>query len=981
MSNTNILPIDSDQATLDVAGGKGRSLAEMANAGLAVPGGFYVTTAAYRRFVADNDLQAKIIELAKPEIGEFTLSFDKASEAIQALFQTGAMSDAMAAQVAAAYQGIEGDNPAVAVRSSANAEDLPDMSFAGQQDTYLNVRGADEVVAAVRNCWASLWTPRAMSYRHEMGIEHDAVAMAVVVQLMVPSDVSGILFTANPATGERSEMIINASFGLGEAVVGGQVTPDTYTVDRETMAAKDTIIGPKEQKIVADGDQGTKLTDVDEDERGQSSLSDEAIKELATLAIKAEAHFDGVPQDIEWAYAGGRLFMLQSRPITNLPPQPIEVEWEPPPPAQILARRQIVENIPDPCTPLFDEMYLWVGLETGQDGKKRKSIMEGGGPMFISMNGYAYQRFDWPFIIQARKERRDEAMTEAEMDAAEIKADAQGAQAEGYRERADRAGKKLSESLRDRDDPSGKKPSERMRARTMRSTRHDAGKSQADMAEHDIGLFLESLSAEDRSAYEDWAATSGIDDVTALVTKPESQNPTFGAFNRTQVNENQIKGFYDWAKPNILAAREKWEQLDLAEASDEQLLEGIRETAIAGGSFWSGNGGHTFGVAKSTDDQLQAFLRETLPDHNFTSGQFLSGFKGKTMEANEHLFTIAQKIRADEALTELVIVTPAKRLMQTLEATPEAASIVEAINGYLGIYGHLGYSLDFAEPLPLEDPSGLLATLKTMVSDENYNPKNHETEATRKREKAMTDILELLDGLQYWQFRFRHWFTHRFYFIREEVMFYLYQAWPALRPLALELGQRLTDVGTLPDRDHVFYLLFDELKQAAAARKDNQAVAELRQMAEERFELREQRKRLHPPGTVPFDASEDPGVKFKETQFVNDPNSDTMVGVPVSPGTITAPASLINSPAEFDQMRPGSILVCPMTNPAWTPLFAHASGLVTDMGGILGHGSIVAREYGIPAVVGTGTSTQRVKHGQQIAVDGDVGTVKLLDDA
>ncbi|MYA18068.1 MAG: hypothetical protein F4Z28_15585, partial [Gammaproteobacteria bacterium] len=546
MTNTNILPIDTRDATLEVVGGKGRSLAEMASAGLAVPGGFYVTTAAYRRFVADNDLQAKIIELAKPTIGEFTLSFDKASEAIQALFQSDAMSEAMAAEIAAAYQAIEGDNPAVAVRSSANAEDLPDMSFAGQQDTYLNVRGADEVVAAVRNCWASLWTPRAMAYRHEMGIEHDAVAMAVVVQLMVQSDVSGILFTANPATGERSEMIINASFGLGEAVVGGQVTPDTYTVDRETMQAKDTIIGAKEQKIVADGDQGTKLTDIAEDERGESSLSDEAIKELVTLALKAEAHFDGVPQDIEWAYAGARLFMLQSRPITNLPPQPIEVEWEPPPPAQILARRQIVENIPDPCTPLFDEMYLWVGLETGKDGEPRKSIMEGGGPMFISMHGYAYQRFDWPFIIQARKERLTEAMTEAELDAAEIKAEAEEAEAEGYADRTTRAGKKLSE---------------RMKRGAIPSHRPGANE-QAKMAEHDIGLFLDSLSDEDRSAYEDWAASSGLNDVTALVTKPESQNPTFGAFNRTQVNENQIKDFYDWAKPMILATREKWEQVD-----------------------------------------------------------------------------------------------------------------------------------------------------------------------------------------------------------------------------------------------------------------------------------------------------------------------------------------------------------------------------------------------------------------------------------
>jgi phosphohistidine swiveling domain-containing protein len=954
MTEANILPIDSKDATLEVAGGKGRSLAEMVNAGLAVPGGFYVTTTAYRQFVAETDLQARIIELAKPEIGEFTLSFDQASKAIQALFQADSMSAAMAAEITAAYEGIEGDNLPVAVRSSANAEDLPDMSFAGQQDTYLNVRGADEIVAAVKNCWASLWTPRAMAYRHEMGIEHDAVAMAVVVQLMVPSDVSGILFTANPATGERSEMIINASFGLGEAVVGGQVTPDTYVVDRKSMAAKDTIIGTKEQQIVSDGDQGTRLEDIEESERGKSSLSDDAIKELVTLAKKAETHFEGVPQDIEWAYSGGKLFMLQSRPITNLPPQPIEVVWEPPPPAQILARRQIIENIPDPCTPLFDEMYLWVGLETGQDGNPRKSIMEGGGPMFITMHGYAYQRFDWPFIIQARKERLGEAMTEAEMDAAEIAADAKEAE----------------------DKP---KLSEKMKA-DFQKKRLEAEKQQSAMAEHDIGLFLESLSDEDRSAYGDWAASSGIDDVTAIVTRPESKNPTFGAFNRTQVNENQIKGFYDWAKPNILEKREKWEQVDVASTTDEQLLEGIRELSIAGGSFWSGNGGHTFGVAKSTDDQLQAFLRETLPDHHFTSGQFLSGFGGKTMEANEHLYTIASKIREDDALAELVIITPAKRMMQTLEATPAAASIVEAINGYLNIYGHLGYSLDFAEPLPLEDPSGLLATLKTMVSDKTYDPKNHQIEATKKREKAMADILELLDGLQYWQFRFRHWFTHRFYFIREEVMFYLYQAWPALRPLALELGQRLTDVGTLPDRDHVFYLLFDELKQAINARKENQAVAELRQLAEERFELREARKRLHPPGTVPFDASDDPSVKFKETQFVNDPNSDTMMGVPVSPGTVTAPVSLINSPSEFDQMRPGSILVCPMTNPAWTPLFAHASGLVTDMGGILGHGSIVAREYGIPAVVGTGTSTQRIKHGQMITVDGDVGTVKLLDE-
>lgn len=956
MTETNILPINAKDAGLEVVGGKGRSLAEMSNAGLDVPGGFYVTTAAYRQFVADNNLQSRIIELVRPEIGEFTLSFDKASKAIQTLFLEAPLSEQIKAEITQAYNAVEGDNPPVAVRSSANAEDLPDMSFAGQQDTYLNVRGGQQVVTAVRDCWASLWTPRAISYRHEMGIEHDAVAMAVVVQLMIPSDVSGILFTANPATGERSEMIINASFGLGEAVVGGQVTPDTYTVDRKTMETKDTIIGAKKQKIVSDGDQGTRLEDIDESDRARSSLSDEAIRELVTLALKAESHFGGVPQDIEWAYADGKLYMLQSRPITNLPPQPIDVEWIPNPPAQILARRQIIENIPDPCTPLFEELYLSEGLETAADGSKKKSIMEGGGPMFVTLHGYGYQRFDWPFIIAGRKERLARAMTEAELDAAEIKAEAAQSQAQ-----------------------ENKKPAEKQKAEFMK--RMAANKNEKDdAAQYDLTLFLETLSAEDRAAFDSWSASSDIDDVAAIVTRPESSNPTFGAFNRTQVNERQIKDFYDRAKPNIIAAAEKWRKVNPAEASDELLLEGVRETAIAGGMLWGTNGGHTFGVAKSTDDQLQAFLRETLPDHKFTSGQFLSGFKSKTMEANEDLFEIAQKIRPSKELTELVIITPAKRMMRALKQHPDAGPVVAAIDEYLALYGHLGYSLDFAEPLPLEDPSGLLATLKTMVRDENYSPKNHERKALEKRENAMKEILGILEGLQYWQFRFRHWFTHRFYYIREEVMYYLYLAWPALRPLALELGQRLTDTGTLAERDHVFYLLTDELKQAIAARKEGKAVDELRQLAISRFELREARKRLHPPGTVPFDASEDPSIKFKETQVVNDPNSDMMSGVPVSPGTVTAPASLIKTPAEFDQMRPGTILVCEMTNPAWTPLFAHAAGLVTDMGGILGHGSIVAREYGIPAVVGTGTSTIRIKHGQMITVDGDSGTVKLHDE-
>ena len=254
MAGSFVFPLDTKDDALEVVGGKGRSLAQMSNAGFAVPGGFQLTTAAYRGFVADNKLQERIVELAKPKVIEGRASFESASSHIQTLIVANELSAEVNSELRDAYAALGGDDPAVAVRSSANAEDLPGLSFAGQQETYLNVRGGDALIAAVRDCWASLWTAQAIAYRHEMGVDQGSVAMAVVVQIMVQADVAGILFTANPATGERSEMIINASFGLGEAVVGGQVTPDTYIVDRETLATKETMIGPKEQKIISDAD-------------------------------------------------------------------------------------------------------------------------------------------------------------------------------------------------------------------------------------------------------------------------------------------------------------------------------------------------------------------------------------------------------------------------------------------------------------------------------------------------------------------------------------------------------------------------------------------------------------------------------------------------------------------------------------------------------------------------------------------------------
>jgi pyruvate,water dikinase len=282
-----VLPLDDPSATLASVGGKGASLARLAAAGLPVPAGFHITTVAYQRFVAENDLQPRLLaalaalDPTRPE------GLEHASQAIGALFAAGRMPPEVAGAIAQAYGALPGHIPAVAVRSSATAEDLPEASFAGQQETYLNVSGPAAVLAAVQRCWASLWTARAIGYRARQGIPPEAVALAVVVQALVPAEAAGILFTANPVTGQRDEVVINAAWGLGEAVVGGQVTPDVVRVAKATGAVLARQTADK-QVMTVRTPTGTAEQPVPEALRRAPVLSDAAAAERAGAGARIE---------------------------------------------------------------------------------------------------------------------------------------------------------------------------------------------------------------------------------------------------------------------------------------------------------------------------------------------------------------------------------------------------------------------------------------------------------------------------------------------------------------------------------------------------------------------------------------------------------------------------------------------------------------------------------------------------------------------
>src|SRR5215217_4538850 len=378
-----------------LVGGKGANLGELSRAGLPVPPGFVLTTAAYDTFVEASGIKGEVVALASVPRADDPSSFEEVAEGIRALFSGGKVPEEMGDEIRAAYHELSEDalETPVAVRSSATAEDLPAMSFAGQQETYLNVRGGEALLEGVKNCWASLWTARAMAYRARQGVDPATVSLAVVVQRMVESEAAGVMFTANPSNGRRNEATISAAWGLGESVVSGSVTPDSMVVEKGSGRVLSRETASKEVMTVY-SESGTEQRPVPEARRRQPMLDDGAVAELARYGKRIEDHY-GTPQDIEWALAGGEIFIVQSRPITALPEPMADppTNWSVPDPKGFYVRASIVEQMPDPLSPLFADLAY--GSVTRSLDKLMNELLGSGtlreGDLALpTVNGYAY---------------------------------------------------------------------------------------------------------------------------------------------------------------------------------------------------------------------------------------------------------------------------------------------------------------------------------------------------------------------------------------------------------------------------------------------------------------------------------------------------------------------------------------------------------------------------------------------------------------
>ncbi|MFI0154763.1 rifamycin-inactivating phosphotransferase [Streptomyces lydicus] len=855
-----------DETQVAVVGGKGAHLGGLSRIeGIRVPAGFCVTTDAFRRTMA----QAPSIDDQLDQLSRLDPDDREAIRTLSAQIRRTIEEVAIPGDVAAAITRALaqlGEQAAYAVRSSATAEDLPTASFAGQQDTYLNVVGPTAILQHVSRCWASLFTERAVTYRQRNGIDHRTVHMAVVVQQMVFPHAAGILFTADPVTGNRKVATVDAGFGLGEALVSGLVNPDVFKVRHGEVVAK--TIAAKQRAVHALPAGGTQEVAIDAQRQEQPALTDGQAVQLVQLGRRIEAHF-GRPQDIEWCLVDEGFQIVQSRPITTLFPIPETDDQE----NHVYVSVGHQQMMTDPMKPLGLSMWQLTAMVP---------MHEAGGRLFVDVT----RRLASP---------------------------------------ASRAGLL---DLVGRGDPLVR----------------DALETVLD---HDA--FVPSLPDAGPGGPPAGGASAPIETDPALVTELIERSQASIAALERDIRTKTGPELFDF----LLEAFEEHKRVLSDPLSIRVIMAGMEAT------WW-----------------LNDKLGEWLGEKNAADTLTLSAPDNVTSEMGLALLDVADVIRPH---AEVVAFLQGVEYAEDAAFLDELAKLAggtearDAIETYLDRYGmRCVGEIDITRPRWRERPTTLVPVILDNVR--NFEPGAAERRFEQGRQKAQKkeqDVLSRLRALPDGDRKADE--TKRmidrvrtFIGYREYPKYGIVSRYFVYKQALMEEAERLVQAGVLPEKEDIFYLTFQELHDVVRSNQVDDQIVQQRKDAFRSYDS------LTPPRVLTSDGEAVTGAYRRD-----DVPAGALIGLPVSAGTIEGRARVILDMADAD-LEAGDILVTTFTDPSWSPLFVGIAGLVTEVGGLMTHGAVIAREYGLPAVVGVEQATRLIRDGQRIRVHGTGGYIEIL---
>ena len=852
-----------DQTMVAVVGGKGANLGELSRIeGLHVPSGFCVTTDAFQRIMAEapsiNDRLDQLSRL-KPDDREAIRAL---SAEIRQSIEGIAIPDDLAAAILRDLAKL-GEQVAYAVRSSATAEDLPAASFAGQQDTYLNVVGTAAILQHIGRCWASLFTERAVTYRQRNGVGHRKVRMAVVVQRMIFPRASGIVFTADPVTGHRKVAYVEASFGLGEALVSGLVNADVYKVrDGEVVS---TSIATKHLSFETSPAGGTHEQVIEPERREQPTLTDSQVVRLAELGRRIEAHF-ARPQDIEWCLADDDFQIVQSRPITTLFPIPVAGDQE----NHVYVSVGHQQMMTDPIKPL--------GISFWQMTAGRP-MYDAGGRLFVDVTH--------ALTSPASRVRFLEVL-----------------------EKSDPLIRDALQTILDRGD------------------------------------FIPSITEEVSGVVPFGGPLSAIETAPAIVAELIERSRASIAALKRDIRTLSGTALLDF----ILADIQELKRILFDPQSHQAIMAGMEAT------WW-------------LNEQLQEWLGEKNAADTLT--QSVPG--NVTSEMGLALLDVADVIRPHQEVVAFLQTIEDECFLDELPRFGGGQEARDAIQAFLDRYGmRCVGEIDITRPRWSERPTTLVPLILGNIK--NFVPGDGKRRFEQGRQEAWTrerELLELLRSLPDGERKADD--TKRmidrvrtFAGYREYPKYSMVSRYFVYKQALWDEAERLVRAGVIREKEEIFYLTFQELHEVVrTGQVDDQFIRE-RQDAFRSYQT------LTPPRVLTSDGEAIAGAYHRD-----DLPAGALVGLPVSAGTIEGRARVILDMAGAD-LEPDDILVTAFTDPRWTPLFVAIKGLVTEVGGLMTHGAVIAREYGLPAVVGVAHATRLIRDGQRIRVHGTDGYVEIL---